>query len=128
MLIVPSVAPVPLSEAYPETTEEEKRNPLAWLFRRFPDLFSKGRGTEDSYSIGKGSTNNPYEWINDDFPGIFKEKKNIEFRRKDLSTSMLLVLVRRERVHITRRGIYFMITLKLRRLKSWHSSFSLLLS
>lgn len=82
MAIVPYVAPVPLSEAYPETTEEEMRNSLAWLFRRFLYLFSKGSGTEDSSSKGKDSTKDPYEWMNDAFPGTFKEKKNIEIQKE----------------------------------------------
>lgn len=82
MAIVPYVTLVPLSEAYPEITDEERRNPLAWLTRRFPYLFRKDKGTGNSSSKGKDSTNDPYGWMNDVFPGIFKEIKNIEIQKE----------------------------------------------
>lgn len=77
MAIVPYVPPVPLNEAHPEKTDEERRDPLAWLTRRFSGLFRKGKGTGDSFSRGKDSSNDPYGWMNDAFPCIFKGKSNL---------------------------------------------------
>lgn len=55
----------------------KRRNPLPWLTRRFPKLFKKDKGTGDLSSKGKDSSNEPYGWINDAFPCIFKGKNDL---------------------------------------------------